>query len=48
MTIEMSDDKTNIQANEQMKTVKSAFEFNQEARSGIEPLKEDDTVVRAD
>ena len=48
MTIEMRDDKTNIQANEQMKIASSAFESIKEARTGIEAPKEDVTVVRAD
>jgi hypothetical protein len=48
MKIEMRDDKTNIQANEQMKIARSAFEFIHEARTGIETPKEDATVVRAD
>jgi hypothetical protein len=47
MKIEMRDDRTNIQANEQMKIVKSAFEFIHEARTGREPPKKDVTVVRA-
>ena len=48
MKIEMRDDRTNIQANEQMKIVKSAFEFIHEDRTGREPPKEDVTVARAD
>jgi hypothetical protein len=48
MTIEMRADKTNIQANEHMKTVTFASEFIHEARAGMEPLKEDVTVVKAD
>jgi len=47
MKIEMRDDKTNIQANEQMKTARSTFEFINEARTGSEPPKEAVTVVRA-
>jgi hypothetical protein len=47
MIIEISADRTNIQANEQMKIVRSAFEFINEARTGREPFKEDATVVRA-
>ena len=44
MTIEMRADKTNIQANEQMKTAKSVCELIREAKIGIEfPM-----VVRAD
>ena len=48
MIIEMRDDKTNIQAKEQMKTARSPFELISEARAGMKPLKEDATVVRAD
>ena len=47
MKIEMREDKTNIQANEQMKIVKSAFEFINEANTGIEPPKDKVNVVRA-
>lgn len=45
--IDIRDDKTNIQANEQMKIAKSAFEFISEANPGIEPSIEKVTVVRA-
>ena len=48
MTIEMRDDKTNIQANEQTKTNRFEFEFIDEDRNGMEPTKECDNVVRAD
>ena len=47
ISIEIRDDKTNIQANEQMKTAKSAFEFINEANAGIESPKEKVNVVRA-
>jgi hypothetical protein len=47
MTIEMMEDSTNIQANEQTKMGTLALEFIHEAKSGAEPLKEDATVVRA-
>jgi hypothetical protein len=48
MSIEIRDDKTNIQANEQIKIVKSAFEFINEANAGLDPPKEkviDDRAV---
>jgi hypothetical protein len=44
MTIEMRDDKTNIQANEQTKIAKSACAFISEAKIGMELPK----VVKAD
>ena len=46
--IEIRDDRTNIQANEQMKVANSAFELMKDARPGVKPLKDDATVVRAD
>ena len=46
MNIEIRDDKTNIQANEQMKIVRSAFEFINKASAGIEPPEEKVNVVR--
>jgi hypothetical protein len=46
--IEIRADKTNIQANEQMKVANSAFELIKEARPGVKPLIDDATVVRAD
>lgn len=48
MNIEMSADKTNIHANEKIKTPRSEFELINEAKAGIEPPKEDATVFRAD
>jgi hypothetical protein len=48
MTIEIRADRTNIQANEQMKTVTFASEFIHEAKAGTEPPKVNVTVVRAD
>jgi len=48
MTIEMRADRTNIQANEQMKTVTFDSEFIHEAKAGTEPPKDNVTVVRAD
>ncbi len=48
MIIEMRADKTNIHANEHMKTPRSEFELIREAKPGIELSKEDATVVRAD
>jgi hypothetical protein len=48
MIIEISDDKTNIQAKEQMKTARSPFELISKATAGMKPLKEDASVVRAD
>lgn len=48
MKIEIRADKTNIQAKEHMKIVKSAFELSNEAREGTELPKDDVTVVRAD
>jgi hypothetical protein len=47
ISIDIRDDKTNIQANEQMNIVKSAFEFINKANAGIVPPKEKVTVVRA-
>ena len=44
MMMEMRAERTNIQAKEQMKPVKSALLFIHEAKSGMEPA----TVVRAD
>jgi hypothetical protein len=46
MNIEIRDDKTNIQANEQMKIVRSAFEFINKANAGIDPPKETVNVVK--
>jgi hypothetical protein len=48
MNIETSADKTNIHANEKMKTPRSEFELIKEANAGNEPPKEDATLVRAD
>ena len=48
MIIEMRADRTNIHANEQMKIAVSAFESIADAKAGMEPPKEDVTVVRAD
>jgi len=47
MKIEIREDKTNIQANEQMKIGTLALEFIHEAKSGAELPTEDATVVRA-
>jgi hypothetical protein len=46
--IEISADRTNIHANEQINTVTFASEFINEAKVGIESPKEDVTVDRAD
>jgi hypothetical protein len=46
--IEIRADRTNIQANEQIKTVTFASEFIHEVKAGTEPPKEDATVDRAD
>ena len=47
MTIEIRAERTNIQANEQMKIVVSAFEFINEVTEGTELAKEDSRVVKA-
>jgi len=47
MMIEIRADRTNIQANEQMKIVVSAFEFINEAIEGTKLPKEEATVVKA-
>jgi hypothetical protein len=46
--IEIRVERTNIQANEQIKTVTFASEFIHEVKAGTEPPKEDATVDRAD
>ena len=48
MIIDMTADKTNIHVNEQMKTPRSEFELTKEAKVGMEPPRDDATVVRAD
>jgi hypothetical protein len=48
MKIVIRADKTNIHAKEQMKTAKSAFELSSEPKAGIQLLKEEVIVVRAD
>ena len=48
MNIEMRADKTNVHANEKIKTAMFEFEVINEAKVGIEPLRDDANVVRAD
>ena len=46
--IEIKDDKTNIQANEQMKVANSAFELMNDAKPGVKTPRDAATVVKAD
>ena len=48
MITETRDDKTNIQANEHMKTTRFTFEAIKEVTAGIELLNDDVKVDRAD
>ena len=43
----MTEDKTNIHANEQTKIARFMLLFNQEAKAGIDPLRALDIVVKA-
>jgi len=47
MRPEITDDNTNIQANEQTKAATVMFELNDEDKSGVESCNVDATVVRA-
>jgi len=47
MRLEITDDRTNIQANEQTKTATARLELKDEDKSGVEFCNVDTTVVKA-